>query len=351
MGQKNGSGDRLMRRGAADAAAVIFLGPYMMACDRSRARPPFKPVECIRGGRNRGGGYRCAVPLFEPSADAPAGMDSADLADLVEVGRYATTAAGFDHGIVALAIDAPFWLMPADGGFRLLVRPEDASRVREQIAWFDEESAGWPPRPVIAPPAARPVDLFTPLLWLTGVVGSFWIQGRSPGWTAAGAMDARAVFEGGEVWRAFTALFLHADVGHLVSNALSGLFVFSAVVTTWGRWRGWLLLAGVAVAGNLAAAAAHVGGEYRSLGASTAVFAALGLLTGRAVRVVIGVRHPHRWRTVFVPVAAGVAVLGLYGAGEQRVDVVAHATGFAAGLGLGFVAGKKKDRGSETEQA
>ncbi len=270
----------------------------------------------------------------------PAGLESADLADLVEVGRYATTAVGFDHGIVALAIDAPFWLMPGDGGFRLLVRPEDAARVREQLGWFDEESAGWPPRPIVAPVPVRPVDLFTPLLWLLAVVLSFWIQGREPGWTAAGAMDAQAVFERGEVWRAFTALFLHADLGHLVSNALSGLFVFSAVVTTLGRRRGWLLLAIAAMAGNLAAAALHFGGEYRSLGASTAVFAALGLLTGRAIRAVVRVEPPHRWRAVFVPLAAGVAVLGLYGAGEQRVDVVAHVTGFAAGLGLGFVAGK-----------
>lgn len=279
----------------------------------------------------------------EPSAAAQAGIEPADLADLVEVGSYVSMDAGFERGIVALAIDAPFWLMPTDGGFRLLVRPENAARVREQIAWFDEESAGWPPRPIAAPVAARPVDLLTPLLWLVVVVVSFWIQGRLPGWTAFGAMDVRAVFERGELWRAFTALFLHADLGHLVSNTLSGVFVFSAVVTTLGRLRGWLLLAVAAVLGNFAAAAAHAGSEYRSVGASTAVFAALGLLTGRAVRAVIGVRHPHRWRTIFVPLAAGVAVLGLYGAGEQRVDVVAHVTGFAAGLGLGFVAGKVKD--------
>lgn len=284
------------------------------------------------------------MPLFEPGADAPAGVETADLAELAEVGRYATSAAGFDHGLVALAIDAPFWLMPADGGFRLLVRPEDAARVREQIAWFDEESAGWPPRSLVAPAPARPVDLFTPLLWLLAVVVSFWLQGREPGWTANGAMEARAVFERGDVWRAFTALFLHADLGHLVSNALSGLFVFSAVVTTLGRLRGWLLLAIAAVAGNLAAAALHIGGEYRSLGASTAVFAALGLLTGQAARAVLRAGRPQRWRAVFVPLAAGVAVLGLYGAGEQRVDVVAHVTGFAAGLVLGLAAGKVEQR-------
>lgn len=281
------------------------------------------------------------MPQFEPSADA---QSEGNVAELAEAGVYATSSAGFERGLVALAIDAPFWLMPAGEGFRLLVRPEDAARVREQLGWFELESAGWPPPRIVEETPARRLDLFTPLLWVLAVMTSFWMQGWARGWTAAGAMDAGAVFERGEVWRPFTALFLHADVGHLVSNALSGLFVFSAVVTTMGRLRGWMLLASAAVAGNLAAAALHFGGEYRSLGASTAVFAALGLLTGRAVRAMMRVEHPQRWRAVFVPLAAGVAVLGLYGAGEQRVDVLAHVTGFAAGLGLGFVAGRKGEK-------
>src|SRR5690606_15365544 len=99
-------------------------------------------------------------------------------------------------------------------------------------------------------------------------------QTRANGWTAAGALDARALFERGEWWRPLTALFLHADAAHLLSNLMSGGFVLSAVLTTMGRWRGWLLLAVAAVTGNLAAAALHGTGEYRSLGASTGVFAA-----------------------------------------------------------------------------
>ena len=71
------------------------------------------------------------------------------------------------------------------------------------------------------------------------------------------------------------------------------------------------------------------------IGASTAVFAGLGLLTGRAVRVIRGENGQLRWRTVFVPLAAGVTLLGLFGAGGLHTDVMAHATGFVAGLVLG----------------
>jgi len=171
------------------------------------------------------------------------------------------------------------------------------------------------------------------------VLAIFCEQGFRVGWLDQGAMDAQAVFDRGEWWRLGTALFLHADLAHLLSNLLSGIFVFSAVLSTIGLLRGWLLLAVSSLLGNLAAAAVNYAADYRSIGASTAIFAGLGLLTGRAIRVVVRSSHPHRWRTMFVPLAAGLTVLGLYGAGGVHVDVLAHLTGFAAGLALGFAAG------------
>jgi rhomboid protease GluP len=125
----------------------------------------------------------------------------------------------------------------------------------------------------------------------------------------------------------------------VISNALGGLLVFPAVLSSSGRLRGWLLLLLASVAGNLAVAAANYPGPYSSLGASTAIFAGVGLLTGRAIRVGWRSAHPHRWRAMFAPFAAGLTVLALHGAGGQRVDVGAHLTGFVAGLALGFVAG------------
>lgn len=261
--------------------------------------------------------------------------------DLVEAGVYVTSKEGFDHGLVVLTIGYPFWLMPADGGFRLLVEPHALATVRRQLASFDRESVGWPPQPIVDRSPVRKAELFTPLLWCLAVLAGFWAQGEWPRVTDAGALDSSAMFDRGEWWRPLTALFLHADVAHLVSNALSGVFVFSALLTTFGRRRGWLLLALAAVAGNFAVAALNASAAYRSLGASTAIFAAVGLLTGRAIRVVLRANHPHRWRTLFVPPATGLTVLALYGAGGQQVDVLAHVTGFVAGLTLGFAATEK----------
>lgn len=259
--------------------------------------------------------------------------------ELTEVGTYPTAGDGFDHGLVVLAIGSPYWLLAADSRFRLMVEPEAVEQAREQLARYDRESARWPPAPPTGHAPAREADLVTPLLWGFVLLAVYWCQGRWPGsLEEMGALDAR-VFSRGEAWRMATALFLHADAGHLLSNLLSGFFVFSAVATTMGRRRGWLLLGLASVGGNLADAALRMSEPFQSIGASTAVFAGLGILTGRAIRMFPRGDSPDRIRGAFTPMAAGAIVLALYGAGGVDVDALAHLTGFAAGIVSGLVAG------------
>jgi membrane associated rhomboid family serine protease len=276
------------------------------------------------------------MPPPDPSHDTAGDPFPGDLAD---AGAYPTAEDGFEHGLVVLAMGRPYWLVPGDTGFRLLVEPQALEAVREELACFDRESVGWPPMPPTEGPLRR-FELATPLLWALALMASYCAQGLMPGRLEdAGALDSQAVFDRGEWWRLGTALFLHADLGHLISNMLSGIFAFSAVLSTIGRRRGWLLLALGSVTGNLAIAALNYPGPYRSLGASTAIFAGLGLLTGRAIRAVQWEGRPHRWQSVFAPLAAGITLLGLFGAGGLHIDVGAHSTGFAAGLIWGFAGG------------
>ncbi len=276
-----------------------------------------------------------------PDATADnASLDEYVPGDLTEAGQYRTTKEGFDHSLVVLALGDVCWLMPSEAGYRLLVEPSAATRVREELANYDRESIGWPPRFAPEKQARSRLDLGTPLFWALAALAVFRGQLRHPEWTDAGALDSVAMFDRGEWWRALTALFLHVDAAHLVSNLFAGIFVFAAVVTLFGRARGWMLLGLAAVAGNLAVAAVYYPGPYTSVGASTAVFGALGLLTGRAVRLATKAGYPHRWRSFFVPAAAGLIVLGLYGAGGPQVDVLAHVTGFLAGAVLGVIAGR-----------
>jgi rhomboid protease GluP len=270
--------------------------------------------------------------------DPPAGVTEDDaLSGLVEAGIYATAADGFEHGLVVLAMGEAYWLVRTGSGYRLLVEPRALAVARVQLTYFDRDSVGWPPPPVVDRPASRKTDRLTPLVWVVVELTAYAIQIRSPeAWEKAGALDSQAVFDRGEWWRVATALFLHADLGHVLANVGAGFFVFSSLTSTIGRMRGWLLLGLAACVGNFAAAALNYPGPYESIGASTAVFAGLGLLTGRAVRALHGNSGQRRWRTVLAPLAAGVTLLGLFGSGGLRTDVVAHLTGFGAGLGLGF---------------
>lgn len=281
------------------------------------------------------------MSLVEPASDVIA--EGAPPADLVEVGCYATASAGFEHGLVVLALGRDYWLEPTPDGHRLLVESGAVVRVREQLAKYDRESVGWPPKPIAAGDTARhPTDLLTPLLWVAAILVTYDFQLSHPGWAQRGALEAAAIFDRGEVWRAATALFLHGDGGHLISNAALGFLLFAAVLKTFGRGLGWLLVAGSAVLGNLAVAASNYPGPYRSLGASTAIFAGLGLLTGRALRIVAGSTHPHRGRELLVALGTGCTVFALYGVGGgsdgARVDIGAHLGGFFAGLAAGFAA-------------
>lgn len=265
----------------------------------------------------------------------------------VDAAVYTTLAEGFEHSLVVLAMGETCWLVPAATGHHLRVKPEVLSAARLQLACFDRESIGWPPKPVIDEVPTHKHAPLSPLVWMLGVVVVFWAQWKHPDLTDNGLLDAKRVFDQGEWWRAGSALWLHADIRHLISNAASGLLVFSAVVLTFGPRVSWWLIAGAAVVGNLSAVMLHYGDDYRSLGASTAVFAGLGLLVGRAIRVVNRSGHPYRWRTMLMPLAAGLAVLGLFGAGGVDIDVLAHATGFGAGLVLGFIVSRARPRQSD----
>jgi membrane associated rhomboid family serine protease len=265
---------------------------------------------------------------------------------LVAAGDYATYADAFEHSVVVLATEHCCWLVPFEDRFRLLVEPQAFAHVHEQLARYDRERIGWPPRPISDHTAGRNLELITPLLWGLVVLLVFRSQAAHPEWVRAGVLDPAGIFDRGEWWRPVTALFFHADPAHVLSNLLSGVFVFSAVVSSFGRLRGWLLLSVAAIVGNVAVAGLNYSHDYRSLGASTAVFAALGVLTGRAIRVMSRAHRPHRWRAVFVPLAAGLTVLALYGAGGGNVDVLAHLSGFLAGLVCGFIgeSGKREMR-------
>jgi membrane associated rhomboid family serine protease len=90
------------------------------------------------------------------------------------------------------------------------------------------------------------------------------------------------------------------------------------------------------VLGNLLDSAV-MPGDQETIGASTAVFAMLGLVAAYSWRK--GSGGAKRWARSGAPIIAGIALLGITGAGGENTDVFAHLSGFFAGALLGVAHG------------
>lgn len=155
---------------------------------------------------------------------------------------------------------------------------------------------------------------------------------------AVGVMDP-ALIRAGEWWRAWTALTLHWDATHLLGNLVSGTLVGFSAAQIWGNARAWTLIIAAGALANLLEA--FLGGApYVSAGASTAVFAALGLVAAWSWRT--RRRYAHNWMRRLVPLVAGIAVLAMLGSGDgepvsdDHTNLVSHALGFATGAITGI---------------
>ena len=137
----------------------------------------------------------------------------------------------------------------------------------------------------------------------------------------------------GEWYRCATSLLLHADYVHLVGN-IAGITVFgTAVCSVMGWGVGWIMMLASGMLGNLINAYFYQTGHL-SIGASTTVFGAVGLLS--AYQFIKKVKLRGERYQAFLPIAAGMALLAFLGAARQT-DIMGHLFGFLAGLGLGMM--------------
>jgi len=171
------------------------------------------------------------------------------------------------------------------------------------------------------------------LLLLCYSIAAQWLPKLA--WLVRVAADAERIVHG-ELWRTVTALTLHADIAHVLSNAVAGGLFFTAVASLEGVGFGGALVLLAGAGGNLANAFLH-GSAHVSVGASTAVFGAVGLLGS------IGMTRRRRsafsrWRA-WLPIAAAFALLGMLGSSGQRVDIWAHFFGLLVGAVLGLRVG------------
>ncbi len=139
--------------------------------------------------------------------------------------------------------------------------------------------------------------------------------------------NARRIVDG-EVYRCVTALVLHADAAHIAGN-MAGVILFGgAVCGVAGSGAGWLMILASGIFGNLMNAFAYETGHL-SVGASTAVFGAVGILC--AFQAVNAARTGRGWKRTALAFGSGVALLAILGT-SARSDLGAHLFGFFCGF-------------------
>jgi membrane associated rhomboid family serine protease len=142
------------------------------------------------------------------------------------------------------------------------------------------------------------------------------------------------LIQDGQWWRTVTALCLHADLPHVIGNVVFGLYFLTAVCRSLGSGLGLTLVLVAGAGGNLLNAVTQ-NRSHDSVGASTAVFGAIGLLAGMALAR--RQRAGERGARLLLPIGAGLGLLAMLGTSGARVDLWAHLDGLVTGVALGVV--------------
>ena len=126
--------------------------------------------------------------------------------------------------------------------------------------------------------------------------------------------------------------FLHVSGTHLLSNLAFGTVFLLLLSQVLGPGMTALTVVAAGAAGNALNALVRPAFDT-SIGASTAIFSAVGLLAAlRQNWLLKGISlSPRDW----VPLAGGVMLLALLGFSEGHTDILAHVFGFVSGVCVG----------------
>jgi len=239
--------------------------------------------------------------------------------------------------LVLSSMNIPHAVREVHPGWVILVAAGDHARAVRAIELYEAENRNWPPRRTRELlPYAR--SLAAPLVMLMLVL-FFAVTdpaSDSSAWFTRGTAASNRILHG-QVWRTVTALTLHADTLHVLGNALTGSIFLSAVNRRLGDGRGPLLMLLAGALGNGMNALWYRTGHL-SIGASTAVFGAVGILAATQLTL-DKTAGPRPWLERAAPVVGGLALLGMLGASPHS-DLLAHLFGLFAGILVGLVAGR-----------
>jgi rhomboid protease GluP len=240
-------------------------------------------------------------------------------------------------GLVLSAVHVPYHIHHHNHTWQLFVTADNELRALYELESYFSENKDWPPRPTIPdhefiPLVQPPTLLLMGALILFYTVTGTWEQQSL--WFTQGAGNAERILEESEWWRLLTALTLHADSVHLLSNCLIGGWLIHFFCRLTGSGLGLFAILVSAGCGNLINVLAQ-GPNHQFVGFSTAIFAVIGMLSSLAY-----LRKKHFTGThILFPLMAGAALLAALGSSGEHTDLGAHLFGLVCGLLSGMLLG------------
>lgn len=240
-----------------------------------------------------------------------------------------------ERGFMLGAVGITSVIVLRGGQFSLEVAEADAPRALDHLHEYEAENRPAQPAP-LPPPLHRNawagcVGYTVCLLAVAYAISNGLVRLDA---FHTGELDAARV-QSGQWWRAWTALTLHLSGPHLAANLGAGIWFGYLAGCQLGVGVAWLL---IVLGGGIANLLEGLFGPpwHQSVGASTAVFTALGLMSAYTWRERL--RLPQRWVQRWGPLVAGIVLLGWLGTAGKETDVMAHILGFGIGVLLGVTA-------------
>jgi membrane associated rhomboid family serine protease len=234
--------------------------------------------------------------------------------------------------LVLTSRNIPHKIVYSANGYKIAVSADQEEKAAAELKKYEDENRTWP-------------FIFRVNSWYPNTKSTFWIMllltavlslSFSENWRerllTIGCGDVDSILHHCQWWRLVTALTLHADPSHLLGNMMIGGLLMIWLCSLLGIGLGWGLTLLSGITGNLINAIVH-GENYCSIGSSTAIFGALGIII--AFQTFTAQRLSFRDRAI--PLGAGFALLGFLGTQGEHTDLGAHFFGFMSGLMLGVL--------------
>ena len=206
------------------------------------------------------------------------------------------------HPVIAPGSSAREWA--------LLVEPPEYDRALAAIRQYRAENRGWGWRQEV--PGANLEIHSGALFWCLFLALCHWVTVFvQPDWAEAGRLESQAV-RGGEWWRLFTPVLLHADLAHLMANATFGVLMLGLGMARFGFGITLLATFLAGALGNLFGVTMYPR-PYTGVGASGMMMGALGLLCIHSFG--LWRENPKAARYILSGVIAGFLIFVMFGGG------------------------------------